>query len=302
MSDERHVVATSATLLAGGLPRGWAARVCATVAIVTAIFIGAFWYSLVDLWRVWQNNPDYSVGQLVPFAIMYMVGVRRKELVGLALRIDWRGLCLFACGVIANLLGYYYFYASLQNFGLVLCANGLVMTLLGWQGYRRLWFPMAFFLLAVPLPNRLHNAVMLPLQRLVAYLSTLVLEVMGVPVVRHGHILEVQGQQIVVAEACSGLRMALAFLLVTGVVAYVIQRPTWQKVTLVVSSLPIAIVCNVVRIVAMARLYGTKYEWLALDDMHEVVGMLMMPMAIGLILFELWLLAKLTPTIPDSPP
>ena len=277
------------------LPPGWAARVCVVAGILVAIFIWAFWYSLVDLWRVWQNNPDYSAGQLVPLAVVYMVAVRRHTLAELPLRFDWRGVSLFVFGVIANLLGNYYFYASLQNLGLIVCANGLVMTLLGWQGYKRFWFPMVFLVLAVPLPGRIHDAVMLPLQRLVAQISAMTLEVIGIPVTRYGHILEIEGQQIAVAEACNGLRMALAFLMVAGVVVYLIQRPTWQRVIVVLSSLPIAILCNVARVVVTACLYGTKYEWLVRDNMHEVMGMVMMPVALGLILLELWLLSKLAP-------
>lgn len=280
---------------ANALPPGWATRVCIVTGILVATFIWAFWHSLVDLWRVWQSNPDYSAGQLVPLAVVYMIAVRRFSLADLSLALDWRGMSVFTFGVIANLLGNYYLYASLQNFGLIVCINGLVMTLLGWQGYKRLWFPMVFLVLAVPLPGRVHNALLLPLQRLVAWLSAMVLEVFGVPVVRWGHVLEVAGQQIAVAEACSGLRMALAFLMVTGVTAYLIQRPDWQKVTIVVSSLPIAIVCNVVRVVTMAGLYGTKYEWLARDNMHDLMGLLMMPAALGFILLELWLLSKLSP-------
>ena len=37
-------------------------------------------------------------------------------------------------------------------------------------------------------------------------------------------------------------------------------------------------------------------DWLTRGDMHDVMGLLMMPLAIGFILLELWLLAKLTPT------
>jgi len=266
---------------ANTLPPGRTARVCAVAGVLAAIFIWAFWHSLVDLWRVWQSNPDYSAGQLVPLAVVYMVAVRRHTLAKLPLRFDWRGVGVFVFGVIANLLGNYYMYASLQNLGLIVCANGLVMTLLGWQGYKRLWFPMAFLVLAVPLPGRVHNAVMLPLQRFVAQLSAMTLEV--------------EGQQIAVAEACNGLRMALAFIMVAGVVVYLIQRPNWQKVTIVLSSLPIAIVCNVTRVVVTACLYGTEYERLVTGDMHDVMGLLMMPVALGLILLELWLLSKLTP-------
>ncbi|MCH7591712.1 MAG: exosortase/archaeosortase family protein [Planctomycetes bacterium] len=316
MTDNQEVLKTpssqpadsTAAAIASGGPSG-ATRVYAVAGILAAIFIWAFWYSLVDLWRVWQNNPDYSAGQLVPLAVVYMVVVRRRTLAELPLRFDWRGVGLFVFGVSANLLGNYYLYASLQNLGLIVCANGLVMTLLGWQGYKRLWFPMVFLVLAVPLPGRVHDAVMLPLQRFVAQLSAMTLEVMGIPVARYGHILEVEGQQIAVAEACSGLRMALAFLMVAGVVVYLIQRPAWQKVTIVLSSLPIAVACNVTRVVATACLYGTKYEWLARDNMHEVMGLLMMPVALGLILLELWLLSKVAParydvenvgSLPDS--
>lgn len=276
------------------LPPGWGIKAWSLVSIMGGIFVWAFWYSLEDLRRVWQHNPDYSAGQLVPAAVVYMIAVRRHTLATIPLTFDWRGASLFMFGVIANLLGNYYFYASLQNFGLVVCASGLVMTLLGWRGYKQFWFPMVFLVLAVPLPGRIHNAVMLPLQKFVAYLSAITLEVIGVPVVRWGHILEINGRQIAVAEACSGLRMALAFLMVSGVVAYLVRRPNWQRVTIVLSSLPIAIACNIVRVVTTALLYGTKYEWLAHDNMHDVMGMVMMPVAMGLILMELWLLAKLT--------
>jgi len=278
-----------------GSTRRAAVNVCASVGVLAAFFIWAFWYSFIDLWRVWQSNADYSAGQLVPLAVIYMVAVRRRAFGGLALTFGLLGLGVFAFGLIANLLGNYYLYASLQNVGLVVCANGLVMTLLGWQGYKRVWYPLLFLLLMIPLPGRVHDAVMLPLQGFGTLVSAGVLEIIGVPVVRYGHILEVGGHQVAVAEACSGLRMALAFLIVAGVVAYLIRRPGWQKVTVLLSSIPIAIICNVIRIVMAACLYGAGYDWLAQGTMHDMAGLLMMPAALCLILLELRLLSKLVP-------
>ena len=100
--------------------------------------------------------------------------------------------------------------------------------------------------------------------------------------------------QTAVAEACNGLRMAIAFLIVTVVVAYLINRPTWQKVVVVISSVPIALACNVARIVAMAYSYGAGYEWLVDGPLHDGTGLLMMPLALSFVFLELVLLSNLT--------
>ncbi|MGB2985351.1 MAG: exosortase [Phycisphaerae bacterium] len=260
---------------------------------LVALFVWAFWYTIADLWYVWQHRGDYSAGQLVPLAAVYMIAVRRRALNGLRLTFGLPGIGVFAVGLVSNLLGNYYLYSSLENLGLVLCANGLAMILLGWRGYKRVWYPLMFLLLMIPLPGRVHDAVMLPLQGFSACVSTGILEILGIPTQRYGHILEVGGHQVAVAEACNGLRMALAFLIVAGIVAYLVPRPRWQKLTVVLSSLPIALTCNITRIVVTACLFGAGYGWLAQGTLHEVAGLLMMPVALCLILLELWLLHTL---------
>jgi len=274
--------------------RGATVGAFAATGTIAASFVWAFWHSFADLWSIWQTRADYGAGQLVPLAALYMIGARARPAGIPALRFAPRGLAVFGVGLAANLLGSYYLYASLENLSLVICANGLALTLLGWQGYKRIAFPLLFLLLMIPLPGRLHDAVMIPLQGLGAMLSAGILEIVGMPVFRYGHVLDIGGHQVAVAEACNGLRMALAFLIVASVVAFIVRRPTWQKVTLILSSIPIAIACNVVRIVVTASLYGTDYEWMAEGHTHEIAGLLMMPAAICLILLELRLLSKVT--------
>ncbi|MBI4718563.1 MAG: exosortase, partial [Planctomycetes bacterium] len=263
-------------------------------AAVAAAFVWAFWSNLVDLWIVWQYNADYSAGQLVPAAAAYLVATNRRRLEGIRLSLSPLGLALFGLGLAMNWFGAYYLYSSISNVGMVVCASGVVMALIGWRGYARVWYPLAFLLLMLPLPRRMHDAVMLPLQGFGAQVSASILEIIGIPVERFGHVLEVAGQRVAVAEACSGLRMALAFLIVTAVVAYIVRRPMWQRVLLVLSSVPIALACNVVRIVATAYLYSIGYDSLAQGVFHDGAGLLMMPVAFGLILLELWFLSTLT--------
>lgn len=261
-------------------------------AALTACFVWAFWYSFVGLWRVWQDNADYSAGQLVPLTVLYMVVAGRRRLKDVELRPSAIGFIVFLVGLAINLVGAYYLYASLGHLGIVISANGLVLGLLGWKACKLLWYPMLFLFLMVPLPGRIHDAVMLPLQGMGAQISATILEMIGVPVERYGHVLEVGGSRIAVAEACSGLRMALAFVIVSGVVAFVVRRPRWQKGALLVSSIPIALACNVLRVVATACLYAAGHERLAQGTFHDAMGIAMMPGALLLTLLVLRLLPR----------
>jgi exosortase len=263
------------------------------VAALTGVFVWAFWHTISNLWQVWRTDADYSAGQLVPLAAVYMIATRRKLLEGVTLGVAPVGLMVFAVGLAVNLLGGYYLYSSLENVGMLVCLNGLALGLIGWSTYRHIWHPMVFLFLMLPLPNRVHDAVLLPLQGMGARISASVLEIIGIPAVRAGHVLEVGGYRVAVAEACSGLRMAVAFLIVTAVFAYFVQRPRWQKVLVLLSSIPIAIACNVVRVVAAAWLYTAGHGWMAQGAFHDLTGLLMVPMALLLVLAELWLLSRL---------
>ena len=262
-------------------------------AFLIALFLWAFDHTFSALWNVWQNSGEYNIGPIVPLATLYMIA-SRQGFAGHALTVSPAGIGLFAVGLLASLLGEQYLYGSLENLGMVICANGLVMTVIGWEGYRRIWYPLAFLLLMIPLPGRVHDAVMLPLQEFSTVVSAGALEILGVPAAQFGNVLEVGGHQVAVVEACNGLRMALAFLLVAGVVAYVVARPRWQRITVLLSSLPIALICNVVRIVTTTCLLHAGYRSYTEGALHDLMGLLMMPAAVGLIALELWILAKIT--------
>lgn len=270
------------------------------VALLTA-FVWAFWPNVEQLWDVWQRDPDYSAGQLVPLAALYMVGTKLRDLQGIRIGLAPLGLLLFGIGLAMDIAGAYYLFNSASNYGMVLAFIGLVTALIGTAGLRTLWYPLLFLFLMLPLPGRMHDAVMLPLQEASAALSGSILEVFGIPVERFGNVLEIGGQRIAVAEACNGLRMAMAFLIVTGLVAYVIRRPLWQRAVVLLSSVPIALACNIVRIVVTAMLYHAGHAWLAQGIFHDGAGLLMMPLALSMIVLELWFLSTLyAPTLPRA--
>lgn len=273
-------------------PRKLAAPTTAVGAALFAVFVWAFWSSISNLWNFLSANADYSAGQLVPLAALYMVA-SHKEKWRPSFRFWWPGLGIFGFGVAANLSGYSFRLSSVENFGLITAALGLIASIIGKSVAARFWYPLVFLFLMVPLPQRVHGALMLPLQGWGANLATTVLETMGIPAVQSGNVIQVAGYQIAVAEACSGLRMALAFLIVTAVIAYVIKRPNWQKVIVLLSSIPIALMCNVVRLVLSAYLISIGRENIAQGAFHDGAGLIMMPVAVGMVYLEFWVLSNL---------
>ena len=96
-----------------------------------------------------------------------------------------------------------------------------------------------------------------------------------------------------VAEACSGLRMLTAFVIVAAVLAYVVNRPRWQKLVLIISSIPVAILCNIARVVVTALLFQVAGSDVAEKFFHDFAGWAMMPLAVLILVGELWIMSRL---------
>ncbi len=149
----------------------------------------------------------------------------------------------------------------------------------------------------LPWPNRVQAAVALPLQRWATSSSVFCLELLGYPVVQEGNIIHVGRATVAVAEACNGLRMITAFFIISGLVAFLVKRAWWEKLIILASSLPIALLCNSVRLtitaVAFTVLNGEYWERI----FHNFGGYAMMPLALAAVVTELRLLTTLT-TLP----
>lgn len=85
-----------------------------------------------------------------------------------------------------------------------------------------------------------------------------------------------------VAEACSGMRLLMAFLALGVAMAYLHKRPLWQRLVLVASTVPIAILCNIIRVTITGFIYILINPGYAQGVYHDLLGMAMLPLAFGL--------------------
>ena len=262
--------------------------------LVLISFLWCYWPGLVDIWNVWQRSDEYSSGLLVPFLALYILWSRRHNISQCRIRPCVWGLFAFFAAQLVRLFGLFFMYGSAERLSIVLSIAALVLLLFGWQFFRKVSTVLLFLCLMLPWPNRVQAAVALPLQRWATSSAVFCLEMADYGVVQEGNIIHIGQATVAVAEACNGLRMITAFFVISGLVVLLVKRAWWEKLIILVSSLPIALLCNSARLtitaLAFTVLSGEHWERI----FHDFGGYAMMPLALVAVVTELWLLAKLT--------
>lgn len=260
-------------------------------ALAGVVLLWSYWPAIRELITFWSVNEDYSAGALAPLVVAWVLWSERAELGRLALRPSLWGAGLLAGAQAVRLWAIYDDYASLERYSLVLSFIGLTLWLGGWALARRLAWVFLFLLLMVPFPWSIHNALNVPLQGFATGSSVFALELLGFWVQRSGNILELDGRtHVAVAEACNGLRMLTAFVFVAGAMALFAPRPAWQRAILLISSVPVAILSNSIRLVVTVILFHYVDSTAADKFFHDFAGIVMMPFAVLVLFGELALL------------
>jgi exosortase len=187
----------------------------------------------------------------------------------------------------------------LKDFGMVVTLFGTVLLLCGWQVMKVAWFPIAFLVAAIPWPALFYSWVAGPLQRLAAEGAVWTLTLTGVFAERAGTKIMIGGsfdapaRTLNVAEACAGLKSLMTFIAVGAAVAFLSNRPLWQKLTITLSAIPIAILCNTMRVAGQGILdtYAST-EW-SEGFAHQFAGMVMLVPAFFMVLGVAWVLDQL---------
>jgi exosortase len=268
------------------------------IALLPGVLLGVvcFWTyipTLHDMADRWSHDPQYSHGYLVPFFALALLWHRRKQLPRTIQGNFW-GLVLVAAAVGLRLAGAWVYFHWLEDFSLVVCLFGVSLLLGGWNVLRWSWPALTFLLFMLPLPFQVEKALAYPLQRLATLGSTCTLQLLGFHVLADGNIIRInENIRIGVAEACGGLSMLLAFFALSVAYAIITRRPTSDKIVLVVSAVPIALLANIARITVTGSLYELVGSRAARFFFHDLAGWFMLLLALGLLWAEVQMLSRL---------
>ena len=266
------------------------------VAVLGAALVALFW-ELLDfippnfgqLTHAWRFEPDWSHGPLIPLFSAYLVYHRWPQIRRCTVRHAWLGLPVLLSG-----LGLYFWalsgvlpFAYAKPASLMVTGLGLVVWLCGVPVLREVWIPWLYLFFAIPIPPRLYFMLTDPLRRMAAIVASTVLSFWpDLHVERVGSNLEytyrgVSGM-IGVADACSGMRSTVTLCAVGVAVAFMLDRPVWQRVVLVLACVPIATFCNFIRVTTTCWLHVFVDPKYATGTYHTMLGLAIILLAFAI--------------------
>ena len=190
-----------------------------------------------------------------------------------------------------------------KGFAFIGVLMGLVLMLWGGAALRRLWFPLALLLFMMPVPPMVIAQSNFRLKILAADWGVGLANLIGFPAERSGARLLLEGgKEMLVGNACSGLRTLISLFAFGAIYAVVCRLRGWWRLGLFAMTLPIALVSNCLRITGLIIVAHFTDVATATGTYHDISGVLVFVcaflMMFGLEKSVLWIRAKMgTPTV-----
>jgi exosortase D (VPLPA-CTERM-specific) len=259
--------------------------------LLLGIYYSTFTWLVTHDWE----REAYSYCWLIPPVVFFLVWLERDELTSIPSEPSWAGLAPIGAGVIFFWLGelsgeYFTLYIS---FWLILV--GLCLLHLGWQKLKAIGFALFFILTMFPVPHFINTRIMVQLRMISSKLGVVMIQAYGLPVARSGNIIDLGFTKLQVVDACSGLHSLISLIVLCLLIVYFFKDHIWKRTVLLLSSIPLAIVTNSMRIAMTAILYKYFGAGVAEGFFHQFSGLLIFAICIPVLLIEMKILEKLPP-------
>lgn len=276
-------------------------HVYAKILIIALLFYYLFNNEIKNIVERWITDPSWSHGFLIPFFSLYFINQHKKEILNLRTKPNYLGLVFMLCAIVFYPLNVVHFrYGYLKPIDMIATLGTIVLFLGGWKLVKYLWLPVVYLIFAVPLPQRYYVAITMPMRMLASKVSAVLMNLVdGMDATANGVIIDVfyNGQKLEpslnVAEACSGMRLLMAFLALGVAMAYLHYRPIWQRIILLATTIPIAVFCNIVRVAVTGFIYVLGNPKYAQGIYHDGLGMMMLLLAFALYSAIAWFMSSL---------
>lgn len=257
---------------------GWTAWRMVALCGLMVLALLAGWGQWVDIFTIAWRDEESSHILLVPPIIAWLIWVRRIRFRRCVPHMSWSGPVLIAAGWLIAALSFRAAFQAGWHAGAVVMLIGAVASVVGVQVLANFVPAVALSAMLIPVPGVLRLFIAAPLQNATARVTRLVLEAMGFWVERSGNMLKINDVDVAVHEACNGMRMVFALVLVSYAFAFTVPLRNSVRLLILLLSPVAAILCNVLRLTPTVLLYGYADEKDA-DLFHNLAGWAMLPVA-----------------------
>ncbi len=253
----------------------------------------AFRGSLVELVGRWSRQEEYSHGFLIPAIALWLLWTRRDALLDSIGRPSWTGAELILVSVAMHITGELSALYLLSQLGFIVALIGIVLAFGGLPLLRVTFIPIATLIFAIPLPYFIDSMLSWRLQIVSSELGVAFIRLFNIPVYLEGNVIDLGQYKLQVVDACSGLRYLYPLLSLGFLAAYLFHAPFWQRAVVFLSTVPITIVMNSVRIGIVGILVDRFGPQEADGWLHFFEGWIIFIACSGLLLGLIWAFARI---------
>ncbi|QQS08378.1 MAG: exosortase/archaeosortase family protein [Phycisphaerales bacterium] len=274
--------------------------------LLTLAFVGLFyrWFATQIEYSTMYLD-DWGHAFVVPLVSGYLVWTRREALNRTTARAFWPALAPMCLGIFS----YVFFTVGfpnhmLQGLSIIGTLGSLVLLLFGPGVLRLTALPILYLAMGITISEAIMNGLTFPLKILASHGAGALLSMLSG---LFGYVVDVQGNilsitspssgevKLNVADACSGMRMVVAFVALAGAVGLIRSTQWWQRIALLLMSVPVAVFMNVIR-VAVLGLASLSNPEFTKGETHKIIGTLLLVPGLGLFLLMMWALERIIVT------
>ena len=261
-------------------------RVLAGGLVLLCIFFAVFW----DFWKAqflyaYTFPSDWGHTLIIPAISGWMIWSRRQQLIDAQpFKPSWFGLPLITFGLAFYLMalvgpGWFALHHNARALGVAITIFGLAIQLFGWKAMKELWFPLTYLVIFFQTyTDRILRTTTESLQDLSAKGGFVMIRMMNIESEISGNVITVfptpsTPAYLNIAEACSGMRMLVAFLALGVAIAWTGLDSWFQRILMIILAVPVAVFVNMLRVASLGFLSLFDTE-LATGEVHEFVGFL----------------------------
>jgi exosortase D (VPLPA-CTERM-specific) len=263
------------------------------LSISVLVCLVAFRESLLNLVHRWSVQEEYGHGFLIPVIVGWLLWSRRDALFASIGRPSWTGLVVILLAGLMLVVGKLSSLFLLAQVGFVVALIGIVLAFGGYSLLKVTFIPIVFLLFAIPLPYFIDAMLSFRLQLISSQLGVFFIRLFQIPVYLEGNVIDLGVYKLQVVEACSGLRYLYPLMSLGFLMAYFFQAPIWQRALIFLSTIPITILMNSLRIGLVGVLVNSWGPQQADGLLHMFEGWIIFVACAFVLGGEIYLLARL---------
>ncbi len=258
-----------------------------------ALLFYIYYEGLAFMVEIWDTREEYGHGYIIPFIAGFLIWQKSDVLSETEFAGAWAGVLFTILGIALYYAGELSSIYTLIQYGFLIAVFGVVLSALGYSAFRIILVPLIILFFMIPFPNFLLNNISSQLQLISSEIGVFFIRLFDISVFLEGNVIDLGVYKLQVVEACSGLNYLFPLMTLAFISAYFFTGAFWKKAIIFLSSIPITIFMNSLRI----GIIGVTVEYWGIEMadgfLHDFEGWAVFMSCIAILVLEMWILASI---------